>query len=455
MLLVQKFLETHSLAELAQQHGVYASFSKSGHKFSLNYDQIEAKESDLLAQECRGLILASENNGQSYLPLAKVVDGKLRYDDVVPGTTTILAYPMNRFFNYGQGAAANVDWTDPKLAILEKLDGTLIIVYYDLFIGEWCVATRSVPEADIVIDGGFYTFRTLFEKALLDTSKLSFEEFTSNLILGTTYCFELTTPYNRIVVDYKESRVTLIAARHVTQGMQTVVGGETWEYFGEMNLEKVVTPGVPHVQAHTFTSVNDLLYWVSNQNPLEHEGVVVCDSNFRRLKMKNASYVAFNRARDINPLEHEGVVVCDSNFRRLKMKNASYVAFNRARDILGTSERNCLELVLSGKEDDVIPALPPEIVDRILIIKQGVAAVIKDYDRAYKLFKYASDQINLGDKKTFAIIVNGYKDIWSSPMFSMFDGKCSNMREFIDKNRKEGTWGNNFLDKMLSLIKNY
>ncbi len=66
MLLVQKYLETHSFANLAAEHGVYASFSKSGHKFSLNYDQIEAKESDPLAQECRGLIL-SALDGTSYL----------------------------------------------------------------------------------------------------------------------------------------------------------------------------------------------------------------------------------------------------------------------------------------------------------------------------------------------------------------------------------------------------
>ncbi len=322
----------------------------------------------------------------------------------------VLAYPMNRFFNYGQGAVADVDWSDPNLAILEKLDGTLTIVYYDKFTEEWCVATRSVPEADITLDSGFYTFRTLFEKALKDTNGMYFSEFTEKLRRGVTYCFELTSPYNRIVVDYHESKITLIAARSMF--MPGVL---------ELELDDVETYGVPHVQAHTFTSVSQLLDWVSTQNPLEHEGVVVRDSKFRRLKMKNASYMAFNRARDI----------------------------------LGTSERNCVELVLAGKEDDVIPELPPEIVDRIVTIKHGVAAMLKDYDRAYKTFKYASDQINTGDKKTFAIMVNGFKDVWSSPMFAMFDGKCSNMKDFITVNRKEGTWGDSFLDKILSISKNY
>ena len=425
MLLVQTYLQTHSFAELAEEHGVYASFSKSGHKFSLNYDQLESKESDLLAQQCRGLILSAVD-GKSYLPQSIEINERRTYDLVVPGATRVLAYPMNRFFNYGQGSAADVDWADPKLAILEKLDGTLTIVYYDMFTDEWCVATRSVPEADIIIDSGFYTFRSLFEKALKDTNGMSFEDFTERLDREITYCFELTTPYNRIVVDYKESRITLIAARTVIYGIPAAridsLSSDMlseWESFAEMDIDDVPTYGVPHVQAHTYTSVSDLLDWISNQNPLEHEGVVVRDSKFNRIKMKNASYVAFNRARDI----------------------------------LGTSERNCLELVLAGKEDDVIPALPPEIVERILNIKAGVLALIKDYDMRYVEFKTAADRIKSSDKKTFAIMVTGYKGIWTAPMFSMFDGKSSDMRDFIMKNRKDGTWGDSFLDRILAIIK--
>jgi hypothetical protein len=407
MLLVQEYLETHSFAELAAEHGIYASFSKSGHKWSMNYDQIEAKESNPLAQQCRGVVFAEET-GKSFKSQAIEVNDRLKYDHIIPGKTVVLAYPMDRFFNHGQGSAADVNWSDPNLAILEKLDGTLTILYYDIFTKEWCVATRSCPDADIPLDGALFTFRTLFEKALLETASKSFYEFTNELYRTITYCFELTSPYNRVVVDYKNSRLTLIAARCIFSGK-------------EINIDNVDVYNVPHVQSHIFTNVTDLLDWVSNQNPLEHEGVVVRDSNFKRLKVKNASYVAFNRARDI----------------------------------LGTSERNCLELVLAGKEDDVIPALPPEIVERIVKIKYSVTAMFKDYDRTYNLLKYVADQINSGDKKTFAMMVNGYKDIWTAPMFSIYSGKMTNMKDFIAKNRNEGTWSNSFLDKVLMIIKNY
>jgi hypothetical protein len=404
MLLVQKYLETHSFGDLAKEHGVYASFSKSGHKFSLNYDQIEARESDPLSQECRGLILALADGCPIFGE--RMDDGKLNRNNIIPGPTQILAFPMKRFFNYGQGAAANINWQDSGLSILEKLDGTLTILYFDTIVSQWHVATRAVPEANLPIDNGFYTFRTLFEKALQDTTGLSFDQFTSQLDKSITYCFELTTPLNRIVVKYDNYKITLLAARSLHS-------------LHELDITKLPVVGVPYVHAHTLADINHILDWVSSQNPLEHEGVVIRDSNFNRLKVKNASYVAFNKARDL----------------------------------LGTSNRNCLELVLAEKDDDVIPALPQEIVDNLLEIKVGVQNLLVAYDTAYQQILKEVNNINPGDKKTFAILVNKNKIIWSAPMFQIFDGKASNMKDFILRSKKDGTWNNSFLDKILEIIK--
>lgn len=412
MLLVQEYLETHTLGDLARDHGVYASFSKSGYKFSLNYDQIEARESDPLSQQCRGLILATPD-GQ---PVQGVTgpDGKLDRTGTVIGKTIVLAYPMNRFFNHGQGAAADIDWSDPDLAVLEKLDGTLCIVYYDTFSMKWCVATRSVPEADLLMDNGIYTFRTLFEKAVRDTTGYEFDIFTRFLNNFYVYCFELTTPYNRIVVEYKNCGVTLLAVR----GLMT---------HQELDFKHPVVDSLPTslplVQAHTYTSVQALVDWVST----------------------------------LNPMEHEGVVVRDRKFNRIKVKNAAYVAYNKVRDALGTSERNCVELILTEKDDDVIPMLPEEIVKNLQKIKAGVQDVIKKHDEAYVAIKAEADKLMPGDKKTFAVLATvTYKslNLWTAPFFQMFDGKALNMKDFIMKSRsKDGTWGNSFLDKMLELAK--
>lgn len=408
MLLVQKFLETHSFEELQHLHGVYASFSKSGHKWSLNYDQIEAKESDLLAQECRGLILSCDH-GKSILP-SGFLGSKPSYNHICPGKTKILAFPMKRFFNYGQGAAANINWSDKNISVLEKLDGTLCIVYFDTITDKWCVATRSVPEADLIMDNGIFTFRTLFEKALYDSCGLSFDLFAKNLNKENTYCFELTTPYNRIVVNYESCRITLLAVRNIVTSQELDI----------LDLAEEIS-GISLLKKYQFTSINGIVDWVSS----------------------------------LDPLQMEGVVIKDAHFNRIKVKNAAYVAFNKCRDTL-SSERNRLEIILLEKEDDVVPFLPDEISKDLFKIKRGLQNLIKNYDECYASIKLQADQHNLGDKKTFAKLVTvDHPELWSAPFFQMYDKKCDNFKDFILKNKKNGIWGDSFLDKILELCKKY
>jgi len=446
MLLVQEFLKNHTFGELIEKHGVYPSFSKSGHKFNLNYDMIEAQETDLLSQECRGLIL-SAMDGSSFLSLAKIVNDKPNYNHICPGDTVVLAYPMNRFFNYGQGCAVNIDWNDKNLSIMEKLDGTLIIVYYDMFTKQWCAATRAVSEADLIMDNGIFTFRTLFEKALKDTSGKTFEEFANELNKNITYCFELTTPYNRIVVDYKECKVALISARHIHSNKEFNLCGPSYsfawiskdkamnsyfvsdknkEYIASLNMpddKEMLFPvpndlcGVPYVRTYKYNSISELLDWVSS----------------------------------LNPMENEGVVVMDADFNRIKIKNANYVAANKMRDNLGASERNCVEVILHEKEDDIIPLLPEEIVKNLLRIKRGLQQAIKDYDNVYAEAKAKADSLSKGDRRTFALLVTENKEFWTAPFFAIFGGKAVNMKDFIMKNKKDGSWSDSFLDKLLEM----
>lgn len=177
--------------------------------------------------------------------------------------------------------------------------------------------------------------------------------------------------------------------------------------------------GVPVVKTYTYNTIDELVNWVSS----------------------------------LNPMEHEGVVVRDSNFNRIKVKNAAYVAYNKVRDRLGTSERNIVELILAEKDDDVIPMLPEEIVNNLVRIKAGIQSALKKHDEAYQAAKAQADAILLGDKKTFAILITKDKSMWNAPFFQMFDGKAANMKDFIMQNRKEGTWGTSFLDRILELAK--
>lgn len=405
-LLVQDYLETHTFGDLAKEHGVYCSFSKSGHKWSLNYDMIESLESDVLAQECRGLILCKEDD--SVIDGIADAKGKINRDHICPGKTKAICFPLKRFFNAGQGAAAEINWTDPNLKVLSKLDGTLILNYFDHIINEWCVATRAVSEADIIMNNGLFNFRQLFEKALTETTNLSFDQFTSKLDKRKTYCFELTSPYNRVVCSYPDNRVTLLAVRDL-------------DTFKELdpNESNIVKDGlVPTVVTFNYNSLPELIEWVST----------------------------------LNPLEHEGVVVRDSQFNRLKVKSASYLAFNRLHDSLATSPRNCLELILLEKDDDAISFLPNEIANNLTSIKNKYRVWLEKEQLCYENVLNSANAIFPKDKKTFALELNKIEKPFKAAYFNIFDEKCDSVKDFIHKAKKDGTWSNSFLDMILSYL---
>lgn len=402
MLLVQKFLEIKSFGDLAKEHGVYASFSKSGKKWSLNYDQIESKDDDLLSQECRGLILSSED-GKSFLSQAIEINGKLSFDHICPGKTKILNFPMKRFFNYGQGACANIDWNDVDLSVESKMDGSLINLYFDPFLNFWCVATRSVPEADLLMDNGTYSFRLLFEKVLKETYNFSFKELTDKLNINCTYCFELTTIYNRIVVNYITNKITLLSIRDINT-------------LQELKIDDLIVNsiGIPTVQKYSFTTIEELITLVSTFSPLEHEGVVVKDSNFNRVKIKNINYVMYNRARD---------VICN--------------------------DRAFITLILNEKEDDFMEFLPPEFKARTIELSHKLGKFkIQLMEDFYDCLN------NSSSKKEFALLIQ-QKKIWGAPLFSMFDKKCIDFKDYINQNKSkiDSSFSHSFLDKLLDLLK--
>jgi hypothetical protein len=413
-LLVQEFLEHYSLKELGEQHGVYASFNKTGQLFSCNYDQISTKDDDLLSQQCRGLILASKD-GRSFLDQATIINGRNNYDHLTIGKTRIIACPMFRFFNYGQGTVAEIDFNDPSISILEKLDGTCIIISKNPFSNQWLVSTRSVPEADLTMDNGIMTFRSYFEKALFDTNGMSFEELTSYLDSNFTYCFELTGALNRIVVCYPNNRITLLAVRNLTTLQEVEIGS--------LGLPD----SIPLVKCYDWSSIEHLVNWVST----------------------------------FDPTKNEGVVIKDAKFRRVKLKSAKYVALSKLRDSLGNSERNCLELILLGNEDDAIPFLSSEIVENLLKIKEGLRKAINYNDHIYESIFYKALAIRLNDKKTFALtlkneidqlqLIDKANQLWAPYFFNRYDHKSNSMKEFILANKKEGYWSDSFLDKILQL----
>ncbi len=415
MLLVQDYLLTHSLGQLAKEHGVYCGFAKEPYKWACNYDMIEARDDDPIAQECRGLILTTPD-GKLFEP--KEINGRRNFDHIVPGETRVMGMGFRRFFNEGQGSAAPVNFSDPFTQVQTKHDGTLISAHFDFHRSKWCASTRSVPEADLPLDNfGDFTFRTLFDKAFRETMGVEFVDYAENCLdQGTTYMFELTTPYNRIVCQYNDFRITLLGARDLrTMNEIDIHRGATWggtPWSGYMCL-----PDLPRVKTYSLDTPANIIKWVAELNPLDEQG--------------------------------EGVVVVDKHFNRVKIKNPKHGLLSRTKDKLGSSIRNCLELALSGKEDDFISVLPPEIVQRVLECKEGVRLLIRKTDDAYG--RIVEGLGAMTSQKDFALAVQS-SGCWQTPLFKRHAGKVNSTREFIDQAKKDGEWSSGFLDTLLQLI---
>src|SRR5690606_16674945 len=118
-----------------------------------------------------------------------------------------------------------------------------------------------------------------------------------------TFCFELVSPFNKVVVTYNEPDLYLLGARHIPTLQE--VSTDKWQHVSDQ-------VGGFYPKTYSFNDVNDL--------------VLMTDK--------------------FSPSENEGVVICDANFNRIKIKSAAYVAYNKLHDSLSNSHRNCLEIVL-------------------------------------------------------------------------------------------------------------
>lgn len=222
--------------------------------------------------------------------------------------------------------------------------------------------------------------------------------------------FELTSPWNKIVCDYSDTRIHFIGARN----LDTLKEVNIYD-MNILEMEKMEMVGIDRPNTYELNDLNQLIEWIGT----------------------------------LNPSEHEGVVVCDSNFRRVKIKNPAYVVAHKLKSTIGASPRNMLSAILLGKDDDIISLLPKELADDLIKMKSKLTEVIKNYDLIYDTIMKMSP----ASKKEFALIAQKQGG-WTAPFYQIYDKKVENMRDFIEKNKEDnGSFGDSFLDKLLEIIK--
>jgi hypothetical protein len=199
-----------------------------------------------LVQECRGAILDTTDGFE------------------------FVARPFDKFFNQGEGHAAPIDWRTAR--VQEKLDGSLMIMYH--YADEWHVASSGTPDAGGEVNNAN---GTTFKKLFWDTFKMMGYD-AGNIDPDLTYCFELMTKYNRVVVQHPEPELVLIGVRNPKTGEELPVN---W-YDANFRVAKEFPLG----------SLEEVEASMAHFSGLEQEGYVVVDASFNRVKIKHPAYLA-------------------------------------------------------------------------------------------------------------------------------------------------------------------
>lgn len=274
MLAIQKYLRTHGLEKTIKDFSLKTREYEG--KILFKYDQLVSPTLMALPemQDCRGIIL--EKN-----------------------TWDVMSLAFRKFFNSEESNAAKIDWNTAQ--VLEKLDGTMIQVYWDWYEEKWFAGTTGTAEGEGEVNNkNGTTFNDLFWDTL--NNKYTFNECLLNK--DYIYVFELTTPYNIVVKPHGESSATLLTVRD----RETLV-----ELSGKDLEMAAISIGVPLVKSFDInaSNVGHLLKTFEGM-PWSEEGYVVRDGNDNRVKVKNPAYVAVHHLKG-KTAEHNILTIVKTN----------------------------------------------------------------------------------------------------------------------------------------------
>lgn len=356
MLHVQSYLRNGgTLDGLATELGIKAKRHQThSNLVLLKYNQIESPMSSPIVQECRGIILDEADDWN------------------------VVARAFDKFFNYGEGHAAEINWQTAR--VQEKVDGSLCLVFF--YKREWHVATTGTPDASGDVNASGKSFADYFWDTLNECGG-----FKTSMTTERNFCFifELTGPLNRVVIPHMKPGLTLLGAREVT----------TWKELHPSEVSHFF-PGVSVVREFSLQSIEDIFRTFDTMSPLQQEGYVIVWKN------------------------------PDGTFGRVKTKHPGYVAIHHAKD--GWTNKSCVEVIRTGEISEVaatVLKVYPEyqaLFDEVkLRYEELLLAIEADYDK----------HRNIQVQKDFALAVKDSR--CSGALFQLRAGKIKSIREFLAK----------------------
>ena len=197
--------------------------------------------------------------------------------------------PFLKFGNFYEDYVPQIDWSSAE--VQEKIDGSIVKLWYHDKAWRW--SSNSVIFAEnCSLNGGDFTMYWLIHDAE-NYKDIPF----NNLNKEYTYVFELVSPYNRIVIDYPKTFLYHIGTINNSTGQ---------EYNINIGIEQPKRYNIANC------SLESVLQKAREFDTL-HEGFVVCDGNFNRIKVKTEEYLELHYSMTNKLGEKEALEILQAN----------------------------------------------------------------------------------------------------------------------------------------------
>lgn len=321
--------------------------------YMLSYDGIESDFSDPVVRCCRGSIVsfADSTNPQ------------------------VVCQTFLKFGNFGESYCPEIDWSTAK--VQDKRDGCLIKLFN--YKDNWIWVTNNGWNIDLVakeiamLPSKFEELETDDCVSFMDLINYSMNKVNFDYTIlekNYTYMFELCSPKLRILVDNPKTELVYLGSRNNNTTLEL-----TLEEAYAVNPELQKLTSVEYFNLHT---MDDTL--------------ALCNS--------------------YNDDTKEGVVICDKNFNRIKIKCKHYVELKCIRNSTATKEDKIFDAIVENTSDDLLGAFP-EIISIVDSIKQDYTDYLKylkwHIDNAKKNYLKIKQIDKINPKKAFATwVLNNY-----------------------------------------------
>jgi hypothetical protein len=272
----------------------FSEYNKIDRLVLFSYNMIETDFSKSLCYAARGTILDISKN--------------------ISQPVKIICHAFDKFFNYGESHAANINWN--TATIRAKIDGSLIKVFFNPYTEKWTFATNNgfdvnaeLPGFAIVThekDNPGKSFKDLVDYALKKVHWRDHLNLLKQITTPFTFYFELVSPYNRIVIPYEHTELYLLGGRSYTSP------DNEQEYGPEFLNKKFFGDEFKVPQKMKAKDIQEVVDKAAKLD-MHHEGFVVVDSNFNRIKVKGEAYLSMHRLKGEKQFSWQHLFECVKN----------------------------------------------------------------------------------------------------------------------------------------------